>query len=270
MEHVSARGVEIPALGFGTARMDKEESRKAVHTALELGYRHLDTAQMYSNEDAVGNAVQESDIDRDEVFLVTKIHRKNLAYEDVLDSFEISLSRLKMDYVDLLLIHAPSRSVPVAESMQAMNELQDQDKVKHIGVSNFSISQLQEAQAVSETPVITNQVEYHPFKDQSKLVEFCVDNDLLLTAYSPLNVGNGLDDDTLVRIGERYGKTPAQVALRWLLQQRKVAAIPKAATRAHQKENIDIFDFELTTEEMNAIFELQGGVLTQLRTKLGF
>lgn len=256
MEYVSVQSTDIPALGFGTARMRKTEAQKAVENALELGYRHIDTAQMYENEDAVGTAVETSDVARDEVFLVTKIHRRNLAYEDLLDSFEKSLDRLQMDYVDLLLIHEPSRSVPVAESIKAMNELQEAGSVRHIGVSNFSIRQLREADEASNTPIITNQVEYHPFKDQSQLLEYCVDNNVMLTAYSPLDVGRGLENDTLVRIGGRYGKSPAQVALRWLIQQENVSAIPKASNRQHQEKNIDVFDFELTAAEMNALFEL--------------
>lgn len=269
MEYVTIQGVEIPALGFGTARMGKAETQSAVENALDLGYRHIDTAQMYENEDAVGTAVKTSDVVRDDVFLVTKILRRNLAYEDLLDSFEKSLDRLKTDYVDLLLIHAPSRSVPTEESIGAMNELQESGSVRHIGVSNFSVRQLREAEEASDTPIVTNQVEYHPFKDQSLLLEYCVDSDVMLTAYSPLDVGRGLEDDTLIRIGERHGKSPAQVALRWLIQQENVSAIPKASKRRHQEENIDVFDFELTADEMNAIFELQGGLFAQLRTKLG-
>ncbi|WP_336136278.1 aldo/keto reductase [Natronomonas amylolytica] len=236
--------------------MGTTEARNAVETALELGYRHIDTAQMYGNEDAVGAAVEKADIARDEVFVVTKTLSRNLAYDDLHDSFEDSLDRLKMESVDLLLIHEPSRSVPVEESIRAMNELQEAGRVRHIGVSNFSIRQLREAEAASDTPIVTNQVEYHPFTDQSQLLEHCVDNNIMLTAYSPLAVGRRLENETLVRIGERYGKSPAQVARRWLIQQENVSAIPKASKRQHQEENIDIFDFELTTTEMDAIFDL--------------
>ncbi|UVE49210.1 aldo/keto reductase [Haloferax larsenii] len=268
MESVSVHGVAVPALGLGTARMRGDECRQAVMTGLELGYRHIDTAQMYKNEDAVGDAVAQSSVDRDEVFLVTKLLRGNLRYDDVLDSFAESLDRLQMEYVDLLLIHAPSRSVPVSESVRAMNELQDQGAVNHIGVSNFSVSQLQEAMEASETPILTNQVEYHPFKSQGSLLEFCIENDVLLTAYSPLNLGSGLSDEMLQEIGTRHGKTPAQVALRWLVQQEYVAAIPKASQERHLAENIDIFDFELSEAEMEQVFELQGGLLTRLRSLL--
>ncbi|QCS44590.1 aldo/keto reductase [Natrinema versiforme] len=256
MEYVSVQGADIPALGFGTARMGGTETRNAVETALRLGYRHIDTAQMYGNEDAVGEAVENADVARDEVFVVTKILRRNLAYDDLQNSFEDSLDRLKMEYVDLLLIHEPSQSVPVTESVRAMNELQEAERVQHIGVSNFSLPQLQEAEAASDTPIVTNQVEYHPFTDQSQLLEYCVDNDVMLTAYSPLAVGRRLENETLIRVGKRYGKSPAQVVLRWLIQQENVSAIPKASKRQHQEENIEIFDFELTTAEMDAIFDL--------------
>jgi 2,5-diketo-D-gluconate reductase B len=256
MEYVTVQGAEIPALGFGTARMGTTETRNAVETALELGYRHIDTAQMYGNEDAVGAAVEKADVARDEVFVVTKILSRNLAHDDLHDSFEDSLDRLKMEYVDLLLIHEPSRSVPVKESIRAMNELQEAGRVRHIGVSNFSVRQLREAEAGSDTPIVTNQVEYHPFTDQSQLLEHCVDNGVMLTAYSPLAIGRRLENGTLIRIGERYEKSPAQVALRWLIQQENVSAIPKASKRQHQEENIDIFDFELTIAEMDAIFDL--------------
>ena len=268
MEYISVQGVEVPALGLGTARMRGEECRIAVEEALELGYRHIDTAQMYDNEEMVGAAVSESEVDRDEVFLVTKILRSNLGYDDVLSSFEQSLQRLQMDYVDLLLIHAPSRSVPVVESLRAMNELQDEGKVRHIGVSNFSVSQMREAIQSSETPILTNQIEYHPFKDQNDILEFCIENDIMLTAYSPLNVGS-ISNGTLQEIGDRYGKTPAQVSLRWLIQQENVSAIPKASQTKHLQENLDIFDFQLTDREMEQIFELQGGLLTRIRSLLG-
>jgi len=269
MEHVSVQGVEIPALGLGTARMKGEECRTAVAEGLDLGYRHVDTAQMYDNEEMVGAAIAESDVDRDEVFLVTKVLRDNLAYDDLLRSVRGSLDRLGTEYVDLLLIHAPSRTVPVAESLRAMNELQDGGAVRHVGVSNFSVSQLREAIDASRTPILTNQVEYHPFHEQPDVLEFCIDNDVMLTAYSPLNVGKGLSNETLREIGERHGKTPAQVALRWLLQQPNVSAIPKSSRREHLRENLAVFDFELTDEEMERIFELQGGLLTRIRTALG-
>ncbi len=268
MEHVTVRGVEVPALGFGTARLTGNDCRGAVEDALELGYRHVDTAQMYDNEAAVGDAIADSTVDRGEIFLVTKVHRRNLAYEDVLDSVADSLDRLGTA-IDLLLIHAPSRTVPVAESIEAMNEFQETGSVSHIGVSNFSVGQMEEAIDASETPILTNQVEYHPFEDRGELLAFCIENGIVLTAYSPLAKGRVAGNDVLEGIGERHGKTEAQVALRWLLGQEMVVAIPKAASHEHRAENVDVFDFELTDEEMERIFELQGGLLSRLRERLG-
>lgn len=269
MDYVTAHGVDVPALGFGTWPMRGETCRTAVRTALEYGYRHVDTAQMYQNEAAVGRAIADSGVPREDVFLVTKLLRGNLAHEDVLRSTAASLERLDTDYVDLLLIHSPSRSVPIEETIGAMNRLQAEGTVEHIGVSNFSVAQLEAAMEASETPVLTDQVEYHPFTSQSDLLEFCLDHDVVLTAYSPVARGRVLGNDTLGEIGERYGKTPAQVALRWLVQQEIVAAIPKAATPEHIAENVDVFDFELTPDEMERVFDLQGGLLTRLRARLG-
>jgi diketogulonate reductase-like aldo/keto reductase len=268
MEYVTAQGVDVPAIGFGTWPMKGEACRTAVRTALETGYRHVDTAQMYENEEAVGRAIAESDVPRADVFLVTKVLRGNLARDDLLDSVDESLQRLGTG-IDLLLIHAPSRSVPVEESIGAMNELQERGSVDHIGVSNFSVDQLREAIDASDTPILTNQVEYHPFESQDEVLEFCIENDVALTAYSPLAEGRVVGNDVLEEIGSRHGKTSAQVALRWLLQQELVVPIPKASGRTHIEENFDVFDFELGDEEVERIFELQGGLLSRMRSLLG-
>ena len=269
MEYVTVEGVDVPALGFGTWPMKGETCRTAVRTALEHGYRHIDTAQMYENEAAVGEAIAESDVPREDVFLVTKLLSGNLAHDDVLSTARASRNRLGTDYIDLLLIHSPSRSVPIAESIGAMNQLQADGVVEHIGVSNFSVDQLEAAMDVSETPILTNQVEYHPLTSKSDFLEFCLDHGIMLTAYTPVARGRVVGNETLEGIGERYGKTAAQVALRWLVQQEMVAAIPKASTPEHVEENIDVFDFELAPEEMERIFDLQGGLVRRLRTRLG-
>lgn len=269
MEYVTVQGEELPALGFGTYKLSGETCVHAVMEALRVGYRHIDTAEMYGNHAEVGQAIEQSDVDRDDVFLTTKIWRTNLAHNQVLQSLDESLDALGMDYVDLLLIHWPSRSVPVEETIDAMNQLQQAAKVRHIGVSNFSVSQLKGAIAASTTPIFTNQIEYHPLTRQDEVLEFCLDNDILVTAYSPLAKGKVSSNQTLQQIGDRYDKTAAQVALRWLLQQPMVAPIPKAGTRNHIHENFDVFDFELTNEEMNEIFDLHGGLLDQLRRKIG-
>ncbi len=258
MEYETAQGVEVPAVGLGTSGMTGEECRRAVLEAFDLGYRHLDTAQMYDNEDAVGEAVGASDLDRDEVFLTTKILPENLAYDDLRASFEASLDRLDTPYVDLLLIHAPSDDVPLEESLEAMNELQRDGWVRHIGVSNFSVEETREAVERSETPILTNQVKYHPYNPQDDLLEYCLAADILLTAYTPLAKGEVFDDQRLIEIGTRHGRTPAQVTLRWLVQQAGVITIPKSSNPDHLAENIDVFDFELTEAEMAEILDPEG------------
>ncbi len=268
MDHVTAQGVSIPAIGLGTYPLEGERCREVVETALELGYRHVDTAQLYDNEGAVGAAVRDSPVSREEVFLVTKIRRGNLAYDDVLSSVQASLDRLGT-HVDLLLIHAPSDSVPIPETIEAMNDLQAGGSVHSIGVSNFSVDQLSTAIDASETPILTNQVAYHPYEDRADLLAYCLERDVALTAYSPLAKGKVLNDETLATIGERYGKTPAQVALRWLVQQDGVVAIPKASSRDHLASNLAVFDFELTDAEMEEIFELRGSLTHRMRSLLG-
>ncbi|WP_416838731.1 aldo/keto reductase [Haloferax sp. DFSO52] len=268
MEYVTASGVDVPALGFGTWPMKGATCRTAVEHALDAGYRHLDTAQMYNNEDAVGQAIADSAVPREDVFLVTKIFRQNLSHDKVLSSVEQSVQRLGTE-IDLLLIHSPSRSVPIEASISAMNDLQERGLVEHIGVSNFSVEQMRQAIAASETPILTNQVEYHPFKSQPELLEFCIENKIILTAYSPLAQGRVIGNAVLEEIGTQYGKTDAQVALRWLIQQEMVAAIPKASSQTHIEENFDVFDFELSDTEMERIFDLQGGLFSRLRSLLG-
>ncbi|AEH38831.1 aldo/keto reductase [Halopiger xanaduensis] len=268
-ETVSVQGAEIPVLGFGTARMTGDECRQAVETALEVGYRHVDTAQMYDNERAVGEAIANSAVDREDVFVVTKVHPDNAAYDDVLETTRESLERLGLSTVDLLLLHAPSDRAPLEETVDAMNELQAAGAVDHIGVSNFSVGQLEDAIALSETPIVANQVKYHPYHHRDDLLEYCVENDVCLTAYSPLAEGAVPGDDRLVEIGADYDKSAAQVALRWLLQQPSVAPIPKAASREHIEANADVFDFELDDEEMAAVTEVGDGVWNRLAAKLG-
>lgn len=269
MESVSVQGVSIPALGLGTYKLRGQACISTVRKALELGYRHIDTAEFYDNQREIGEAIADSPVDREDIFLTTKIWRSNLRHDDAIASARESVNKLGVESVDLLLIHWPSHTVPVEETLAAMTRLQEAGTTRCIGVSNFSVSQLREARQVSDVPIITDQVEYHPFTSQADLVEFCIENEVLLTAYSPLAKGKVVDDGTLAAIGDRYGKSASQIALRWLVQQEMVAAIPKASSRDHLQENIDIFDFELTDEEMSAVFELQGGLVSKLRRKLG-
>ncbi|WP_225332666.1 aldo/keto reductase [Halomicrobium urmianum] len=270
MEYVTVKDVEVPALGFGTARMDTDEERyRAVSTALEVGYRHVDTAQMYGSESAVGDALADSDVDREDVFVTTKLDNGNRSRERVRESTRASLDRLGTEYVDLLLIHSPNDRVSHEETLNAMNDLRDDGLVRHVGVSNFSVEQTREAEDLSEAPILTNQVEYHVRHRQDDLLAYCVENDVMLTAYSPLGVGGLLDDEALADVGERHGKTPAQVALRWLLQQPMVSAIPMSSRPEHVRENFDVFDFELSADEMHRLFERRGGLVDRLADALG-
>jgi 2,5-diketo-D-gluconate reductase B len=253
MDVTTVRGVEVPTVGLGTWRLTGEQCRQSVRTALELGYRHLDTAQAYGNERQVGSALRASDIDREAVFLTTKLGRGNRGYDDVRQSTEESLAKLGTEYVDLLLIHWPDPTTPLRETLAAMNELVKEGTVRHIGVSNFDIDRLDRARKLSEHEILTDQVQYNPYWPQSELLDYCRIHDVALTAYSPLAHGGVLEDPVLEEIGQKYDKTAAQVALRWLVQQPNVVTVPKATSREHLAANVDIFDFELRDEEMDRI-----------------
>lgn len=237
---------------------------ETVRMALDLGYRHVDTAQAYGNETAVGEGIAESSVDREDVFLTTKVWRSNLRYVDVLQSVRESLARLSVEYIDLLLIHSPHPLRSLTKTFEAMTELQGQGVVRHLGVANFSRSQLRSAMRISDNRLVTNQVLYHPLKDRSALRAYCVRNGLTLTAYSPLARGALLGEPWLAEIGDRYGKSAAQVALRWLVQQDGVIAIPKATSRDHLEANLAVFDFELTEAEMATIHERKPGLRQRL------
>jgi diketogulonate reductase-like aldo/keto reductase len=253
MEYVTVQDTEVPALGLGTWRMGDTECKTAVSDALELGYRHIDTAQVYGNERAVGAAISESAVPREDVFLTTKLDWSNRDRESVRDSTAESLRKLDTDYVDLLLIHQPNMRTPLEETLGAMDECHDNGSVRHLGVSNFSVDAFDRARDLADAPVLTNQVQYHPFWGQRDLLEYCQIHDLVLTAYSPLAHGGAIHDGLLSNIGARYEKSSAQVALRWLVQQDNVATIPKSTSREHIAANLGVFDFELTDEEMRAI-----------------
>jgi 2,5-diketo-D-gluconate reductase B len=255
LEYQAIKSEEVPSLGLGTWRLSGEECVWAVERALALGYRHVDTAQMYANEGEVGRSLRNSSVDREEIFLVTKVRTSSFSHNNVLRSTRESLKKLQTEYVDLLLMHWPNPSVPLGETLGAMRELQEEGSVKHVGVSNFPPSMVEEATEHAE--IFCNQVEYHPYRTQDELLGQAREMDYLLTAYSPVAKGRILNDATLREIGRAYDKTPAQVALRWLIQQEKVVAIPKAASEDHLRSNFEVFDFELSNEEMERVFELR-------------
>jgi diketogulonate reductase-like aldo/keto reductase len=265
MEYVEAGGARIPKLGLGTWQNTGPGCAETVRTALETGYRHVDTAQAYDNEREVGEGIEAAGVAREDVFLTTKVWRSNLRYDDVLESVRGSVDRLDVDYVDLLLVHWPHPRVPVEETLRAMADLRDEGLVTHLGVSNFTRTQLEEATRVADAPLVADQVLYNPYRDQSALREFCAGSDVALTAYSPLARGGVLDDGTLSRIGERYEKSAAQVALRWLVQQEGVVAVPKASSAGHLAENLAVFDFSLSDAEMDRIDSIDPGVGRRLR-----
>jgi len=267
---VTVRGVDVPALGYGTARMDTdEERRRAIGAALDAGYRHVDTAQVYGSESAVGDALAAADVDPDEVFVTTKLSGENRARGAVLASTRESRERLGVEAIDLLLIHWPNDEIDHAETLAAMNELRDDGVIRHLGVSNFSVAQTRAAIDASDAPILTNQVEYNVRERQDELLAVCLDEEVMLTAYSPLGVADLLDDDALTSIGERHGKSAAQVAIRWLLQQPLVSTIPMSSSPAHVRENAAVFDFELSDAEMRELFALEGEPDPDLADALG-
>jgi 2,5-diketo-D-gluconate reductase B len=256
MEYIISGSVKIPVLGFGTWKLTGDDCIRATNCALETGYRHIDTAQIYENEAEIGTALSGSNIPRADIFLTTKVWTENLKDGDLQRSVDASLKKLKTDYVDLLLIHWPINDVPFAEQLNALKSVQDAGKARLIGVSNFTTAQLREAVEVIGAPIVNNQVEYHPYLSQKPVLDFTRSHGMFLTAYSPLARGQIMDDPTLSAIAKKHGKTIGQIVLRWLLQHGDVAAIPKAASEAHIKSNFDIFDFVLSHEEVAAIHAL--------------
>ncbi|WP_123532880.1 aldo/keto reductase [Halosimplex salinum] len=253
MEYVTVQDAQVPALGLGTWQLTGEECYETVSTALELGYRHLDTAQMYENETEVGRAIADSDVDRDDIWLTTKVTPGNARTDDVIESTRESLERLDTGYVDLLLLHWPNPLVSFRDTARGMAELRDDGLIRHAGVSNFRRWRLRRAREKSPIPLLADQVRLHPFYTHEALREYCRSVDAMVTAYSPLAHGGLIDDRVLAEIGKRYDKTPVQVALRWVTQLANVSTIPKTTSEAHLEQNIDVFDFELTDAEREAI-----------------
>ncbi len=256
MDMIEARGAHIPVIGLGTWQMQGNEAYEAVRDGLSEGYRHLDTAALYGNEVEVGRALADSGVPRDEVFLTTKVWYEDLGREQAKAAGEASLRRLGTDYVDLLLIHWPAGQDP-RPSLAGMLALVEAGKVRHVGVSNFNVALMK--QSLEVAPIACNQVEYHPFLSVAPVIAFARAHDIAVTAYSPLARGRVLRDPTLQAIGQVHGKTPAQITLRWLIQQEGVAAIPKASSARHRQANLEVFDFALSEDEMARIFGLARG-----------
>ena len=245
-------GVKMPWLGLGVFKVEEgEEVEKSVETAIKLGYRSIDTAAIYRNEEGVGRAIKASGVPREELFITTKVWNKAQGYEITLEAFERSMSKLGLDYLDLYLIHWPVKG-KYLDTWRALEKLYKDGKVRAIGVSNFQIHHLQDIFKMAEVKPMVNQVEYHPKLAQVELLSFCKENNVQMQAWSPLMQGHLLENEVIKAIGEKHGKSVAQVILRWDLQN-GVVTIPKSVKEHRIKENADIFDFELTIEEMEKI-----------------
>lgn len=255
MRTVAVQGVHIPAIGFGTFRCKGDAGQRAISDALEIGYRHIDTAQMYKNEAETGEAVRGSSIRREEIWVTTKIWPDRFRDGELQRAAEESARMLGTE-PDLLLLHWPNPTIPLRATIGALNEVKRRGLTNHIGVSNFSVELIEQALSLTREPLLVNQVEYHPYLSQEALIAVLRKNGIALTAYSPLAKGRVFRDRTLQIIGERHGKNAGQVALRWLLQQDGVIAIPGSSRKAHATANFDIFDFELTDSEMAEISAL--------------
>jgi diketogulonate reductase-like aldo/keto reductase len=253
MQFVTAHGAKIPAIGFGTWPMRGEECVRAVAAALEAGYRHVDTASGYGNEREVGEAIRASGVPREEIFVTTKIGPSDLAEGVMQRAAATSLANLGMEEVDLILIHWPSRTLPTADTIRTLNDVKRRGMARHIGVSNFTTKLLAEAWKATKEPIVTNQCEYHPHLNQDRLIAACRARGMAFTSYAPVGRGEVLRDPTVRSIAERLGKTPAQVVLRWHIQQDGVVAIPKSARPERIRENFAVFDFVLAAEDMAAI-----------------
>jgi 2,5-diketo-D-gluconate reductase B len=253
-----ADGLSIPRLGFGTFQLSDDAAYDSVRVALDAGYRNIDTAQGYANEAQVGQAIADSEVDRDEVFVTTKLTPSNAAAADVHASTDQSLRELGMDHVELLLLHWPAEDVaPLEETLAAMTELKEAGRTRAIGVSNFPSRML--ARAFDLAPIVTDQVEHHPFLAVDAVEAVLHQRGGFLTAYSPLARGEVADDPTLREIGEAHGVSPAQATLRWMLQKPATVAIPKSGTPERIRANAEVFDFELSDDEMRRIASLAEG-----------
>ncbi len=248
-------GVKMPYLGLGVYKVENgHQTEETVQTALELGYRSIDTAAFYENEESVGKAVRSSGIKRNELFITTKVWNSDQGYDETLRAFEKSMNNLQLDYLDLYLIHWPVKG-KYLETWQALEKLYKDGRVRAIGASNFKIHHLEDIIKNSELKPVVNQVELHPRLSQEELRLFCKQNEIAVEAWSPIARGRLLNDPILTSLGKKHGKSPAQIILRWHLQN-EVIIIPKSVTPARLKENADLFDFELTSEEMKQINSL--------------
>jgi 2,5-diketo-D-gluconate reductase B len=256
MIHITAQSKKIPALGFGTWDLLGDKCQASVEKAIEIGYRHIDTAQIYSNEAEVGAGIKASGLKRSDIFLTTKIWVEEISKGNMPGSVDESLKKLTVDHVDLLLLHWPVTDVSFADQLKILQQIQKEGRTTFIGVSNYTVAQMKEVTEKIGAQILTNQVEYHPYLSQKPLLDYTRAHDMFLTAYCPLARGKVATDPVIGKIAKKHNKSPGQVTLRWLVQQEKVAAIPKAGSEKHIRENFEIFDFKLDDSEMKEIAAL--------------
>ncbi|NMH58859.1 2,5-didehydrogluconate reductase DkgB [Alteromonas ponticola] len=252
---------KMPQLGVGTFRLEGKVARQSVMDSLDIGYRHIDTAQIYGNEEEVGDAIQTNGIDREELFVTTKVWYEKLGRDHFIPSVHTSLSKLKTDYVDLLLIHwpYPNNDIAMDEYLNCLAEAKEQGLCRHIGVSNFTLSQMQQAVSIlGKNTIYTNQIECHPYMQNRQVVAACEEHNMNVTAYMPLAVGKVMKDDTLLAIAEKYAASPAQVTLAWL-ESKGIYAIPSSTSRKHLQSNFDAQKVQLDERDISRINELDNG-----------
>jgi len=256
MEYLQTQGISLPRLGLGTFRLQGDACRAAVESALGLGYRHIDTAEMYGNEDAIGAAIAASGVARKDLHVTTKVWHENLAPDAIRRAFDVSLSKLGLDQVDLYLVHWPSGGMNLPAIFDTLMELKQEGRTRAIGVANFNLALLKTVVEQIKAPIACNQIEYHVMLDQTKVARYLAAKSIPLVAYCPLAQGRAASDATLMAIGRKHGASAAQVALKWLLDQDGVAAIPKASRAQSQQANLDALHIGLDDEDMKAIAAL--------------
>jgi 2,5-diketo-D-gluconate reductase B len=253
MEYLKAQGITLPRLGLGTFRMQGDVCRAAVESALGLGYRHIDTAEMYGNEDAIGPAIAASGIARKDLHITTKVWNENLAPDAIRKAFDTSLHKLRLDHVDLYLVHWPSKNMNLPAMFETLMKLKQEGRTRAIGVANFNLALLKTVVEDIKAPIACNQIEYHVMLDQTPVLKYLRAKSIPLVAYCPLAQGRAASDETLMAIGRKHGASAAQVALKWLLDQDGVAAIPKASRAESQKANLDALNVGLDDGDIKAI-----------------
>lgn len=258
MKHEVVDGLSLPAVGLGTLRLGGQECADVVSAAIGMGYRHIDTARKYGNEESVGLGIRRGGVARTELIVTSKLDRGELAPEEVGPSIEDSLRRLETDYIDIMLIHWPNEDIPLEGTLGAMAQAREQGKIRFVGVANFPVTLFEKA--VNTPGMIGNQVEYHPYLSQDRVLGAVRSHGMALTAYCPLGRGGDLlSEPVLARIAADHGRSVAQVVLRWLVEQDRVVVIPRTSSVAHLRENLDIFDFSLDEDARAAISGLEHG-----------